>query len=208
VDNFQSFLDATPVKGVIIVEYFWQPPPSERSTKKRPARDAGSNTSLVFFKRILASDECWCGSKRRFARCHRRDDDWTYVTLDPDQGAYSPVVLLERTFGLADSTRVRKILEAEPGLLPVEHSDSLAAWGVPITPPLVNEVGPLILGTIGVSQNEVHLETNSEKRFGHLSARFESLFGDSVGNGATLRAEPQKAFPLSSPKKRKKRSGR
>ena len=207
MENFQSFLDATPDKGVIIVEYYWQSHVAESSAAKRKGRNSGANTSMVFFRRIRASDECWCGSKHRFARCHRRDDDWTYVTLDPDRGAYSPVVLLERSFSLTNSARLGMTLGAEKGLLPVEQSESLSAWGVPIEPPLVNEIGRLILGTIAVGQHQFHVETNSEKRFAFLLSRVEGLLGDSLGNGATFRAEPQKAFPHSAHLKRRKKGG-
>ena len=120
---------------------------------------------MVFFRRIRASDECWCGSKHRFARCHRRDDDWTYVTLDPDRGAYSPVVLLSVRSASRIRPRLGMTLGAEKGLLPVEQSESLSAWGVPIEPPLVNEIGRLILGTIAVGQHQFQVETNSEKTF-------------------------------------------
>jgi SEC-C motif-containing protein len=206
MDYFQSFLDATPEKGVIIVEYYWQPPTTNPCASKRRGRAGGANTSMVFFRRIRASDECWCGSKRRFSRCHRRDDDWTFVTLDPDQAAYSPVVLLERTLSQPDSARSRTILETERGLLPMEQTDFLAAWGVPIEPTIVNETGQLILGTIGISQREMHVETNSEKRFVHLMARYHDLLGAAAGNASTFRAEPQKAFPRPPSAKRRKRA--
>jgi hypothetical protein len=207
MDYFQSFLDATPERGVITVEYYWQPRTGASPTQ-RSGMMAGASTSMVFFKRILTTAECWCGSKRRFSRCHRREDDWTYVTLDPDHAAYSPVVLLERRFGNSNPERLCKIFEREPGLLAIEHTDSLTAWGVPAEPPLLNESGQLILGTIGIGQNQVHLETNSEKRFAYLLARFQDLLGDEAGDGSTLRAEPQKSFVQPAPSKRRKRGHR
>jgi SEC-C motif len=203
MDDFQSFLDATPSKGVIIVEYYWQRPGAAPSAANRRGRALGAYTSMAFFKRIRASDDCWCGSRRRFGRCHRREDDWTYVTLDPDQVSYSPVVLLERTFLKSNPASLHKVLGRDQHLLQIEHTDSLTAWGIPAEPQLSNEIGQLILGTIGVGQNQVHIETNSEKRFAHLMSRFHEILGVEEGEGATLRAEPQKAFvPLSHRRKR------
>jgi SEC-C motif len=196
VDDRQSFIDATPTKGVIIVEYYWQ------DGRKTPwpggghGKPAGAHASMIYFRRIRAADECWCGSRRRFSRCHRREDDWTYVTLDPDQAAYSPVVLLERTSANVNLAYLCNVLRQEPGLLQIERSDSLEEWGVPAEPFMSNENGQLILGTIGISRNQVHIETNSERRFAHLLSRFEGLIGPADGEGSTWRSEPQKAFAL------------
>lgn len=197
----QSFLDASPSKGVIVVEYFWQPHSCPQTAPQAP----GKRASMVSFRRILASEECWCGSRRRFARCHRRDDDWTFVTLDPGQGAHSPIVLLECTFARPNPTHIRELLNNEPGLLPFQQTDSLAEWGVPIEPTFENEFGRLILGTVGVSQDKVQIETNSEKRFAYLTDRFKGLLGGSAAIDSTIRVDPQHAFPLRLPSKRSKK---
>lgn len=195
MENYQSFLDATPEKGVIIVEYYWQAHPSPINQADRKEPRSGSKTSMAFFKPMRASDECWCGSGRRFSRCHRRKDDWTYVTLDPGHSTYSPVVLLERTYSVPDGGQLRMTLEGASGLLPVEKSESLTEWCVPIEPATVHEMGQLVLGTIGLSQNQVHLQTNSDKRFTLLTEGVRTLLGDSLGEGSTIRAEPQQAIP-------------
>src|ERR687886_739738 len=103
-----SWVDATPAKGVIVVEYYWE---------------RGTRNSYASFKRIRAADKCWCGSKRNFARCHRRDDDWSYVALDPDQRAYSPVVLIERKYSCPDEQQVRARLEVTDAVLRLDLKD-------------------------------------------------------------------------------------
>ncbi len=169
--------------------------------------NGGSKTSLVFFKRIRTTDDCWCGSKRKFGKCHRRGDDWTYVTIDPDKDSYSPVVLLEHTFPLSNPSRLVQVLAGEPDLLSVEQTDTLSTWGVPIKPKVANEVGQLLLGTIGVNQDKLVLETNSEKRFNYLMNRAQN-YCESVGGGETIRAEPQLAFPGAAKAPRPKRTSK
>ena len=168
----------------------------------------GAKTSMVFFKRILASDKCWCGSKRLFARCHRRADDWSYVTFDPGQQAYSPVVLLDQTFTIFDYDQVRAALNATPDLLLIEQTAKRAVWGLALEPRVVNEIGTLILGTVELSPHELHLATNSEKRFEHLTARVERVLGRGAGGGEIRRAEPQKAFPPPAARRKRKPSTR
>jgi SEC-C motif len=207
--NFESFLDATPEKGVIIVEYYWQPTPtSHPAPANRNREKVGVKTSMVFFKRILASDKCWCGSKRQFARCHRRADDWSYVTFDPGQQAYSPVVLLDQTFTQFDYNQVRAALDGTSDLLPIEQAAQRAVWGLALEPRVVNEIGTLILGTVELSPRELHLATNSEKRFEHLGTRVEQVLGRALGGGEIRRAEPQKAFPPPAARRKRKASTR
>ena len=108
--QYESFLDATPEKGVIIVEYWWQPP-NRLNGGTRCSTDnlsVGAKTSMIFFKRVLASEKCWCGSGKAFGKCHRRDDDWSYVSLDPDRSTYSPVVLVERLFPKVNYAHARQ----------------------------------------------------------------------------------------------------
>lgn len=194
MDDFQSFLEATPEKGVIVVEFFWQPSPSLSTRLTKLGNHGGGKTSLVFFRRIRTTDVCWCGSKRKFGKCHRRGDDWTYVTIDPDNGSYSPVVLLEHKFPVSNPTQMVEVLASEPDLLSIEQTDNLSIWGVPMKPTVVNEVGQLLLGTIGINQDKLVLETNSDNRFKHLMHQVQN-YGVSVCGGETIRAEPQMAFP-------------
>src|SRR5512142_2771546 len=149
IPTYESFLEATPDKGVIIVEYYWQPPLTFKTRRARSDKDrpAGRKTSMVFFKRLRVSDSCWCGSKRQFGRCHRREDDWTFVTLDPGQHAFSPVVLLERTFTHSDYAGIRARLEADTSLLAIELNGDHGTWAIPASPAIENEIGTLILGT-------------------------------------------------------------
>ncbi len=198
--NFESFLDATPEKGVIVVEYYWQKP----TPAMAKAGQGGTETSMVFFKRILTTDKCWCGSKKQFGRCHRREDDWSYVTLDPDQGAFSPVVLLDHIFGRFDYAEVRALLDRSKELLPLENETDHAAYAFPMTPRIVNEIGTLLLGKIELAPHEFHLETNSERRFGELTIRIGEILGRAVGAGRTRRTEPQPGgIPTRAKKKHK-----
>ncbi len=199
LSNYEAFLDATPEKGVVVVEYYWQRPPPLLAKEGK----GGSQTSMIFFKRILAADKCWCGSKKQFARCHRREDDWTYVTLDPDQRAYSPVVLLDHLFGRFDYEKIRAALTESKDLLPLEDDADHAAWAFPMTPRITNEIGTLLLGSIELSRHEFRLETNSERRFGELTIRIGELLGRAVGAGKTRRTEPQQGFPVIGKKKHK-----
>lgn len=206
MDSFTSFLDAIPEKGVIVVEYYWQPRSLESHAKKGK-KASGTKTSMVYFRPMRASDRCWCGSGRAFSRCHRRKDDWTFVTLDPGSKTYSPVVLLERTFSVPTAPHLQQILESDGTLLPVEGTESLTEWCVPIEPEIVNDTGQLVLGTVGLSRERVHLGTNSEKRFAHLTERFQELLGASAEEEATIRAAPLQATPKVR-LTRKRRTGR
>ncbi len=197
IPNYESFLDATPEKGVIVVEYYWQRTPPHLA---KPGK-GGSKTSMIFFRRILASDKCWCGSKKQFGRCHRREDDWTYVTLDPEQGSYSPVVILDHIFGRFEYNEIRSRLAASKELLPITDEPDHAEWAFPITPRITNDIGTLLLGSIELTPREFRLETNSERRFGELTIRIGELLGRSVGAGKTRRTEPQEGFPIGFKKK-------
>lgn len=199
--QYESFLDATPEKGVIIVEYWWQPP--NRLNGGTPRNIAGipvgTKTSMIFFKRVLASEKCWCGSGKNFSRCHRRDDDWTYVSLDPDRHTYSPVVLLERHFPKINFAHARQTLAHEKRLLCIDYDDERAEWALPAHPPIVNEIGQLVIGTFEITLHGLRVETNSEKRLEHMTGIATQILGE-LGKHETRRAEPQKTFtPLSSP---------
>lgn len=204
IPNFEAFLDATPEKGVIVVEYWWQAPNRLNMPRARGSPDApvGIKTSMVFFKRILAADKCWCGSGRPFSKCHRRDDDWSYVSLDPDRRAYSPVVLLERTFTQVNPLHVRQVLANDKRWLCIEWEDDRAAWALPAHPPIVNDIGQLILGSVEITKQGIRIETNSEKRLDLVTAHITHLFGQQIGKGDTRRADPQKTFHVPVPKKR------
>jgi hypothetical protein len=204
--QYESFLDATPEKGVIIVEYWWQAP-NRLNTKPRranAAQELGTKTSMIFFKRVLAADKCWCGSNKSFAKCHRRDDDWTYVSLDPDRRMYSPVVLLERIFPKINFAYVRQQLRNDKRLLAMDDSDTRAEWALPAHPPIVNEIGQLVIGTIEVTPHGLRIETNSEKRLEHMTGIVTQMLGADLGKSETRRAEPQKTFnlPSAAPHKR------
>jgi len=194
--EYESFLDATPEKGVIIVEYWWQAPNRLHAPKKRGAVPAphGTKTSMVFFKRILAGDKCWCGSAKTFGKCHRRSDDWTYVSLDPDRRAYSPVILVERIFPQINAAHVRAQLKRDRRLLPIEDAPDRAEWALPAHPPMVNDIGQLVIGTIKIAAHGLYLETNSEKRLEHMTGLVTQLLGAGLGASETRRAEPQKHF--------------
>jgi SEC-C motif len=205
IPQYESFLDATPEKGVIVVEYWWQP--SNRLNMSSKRRDAGTpiggKTSMVFFKRILASEKCWCGSGKNFAKCHRRADDWTYVTLDPDRRLNSPVVLLERSYPGINFAHARRQLAADRRLLWLDDGADRAEWALPAHPPIVNDIGQLVLGSIEITARGLRLETNSEIRLEHLDGAVRQLLGANLGTGETRRAEPQKifTFPTSGGKK-------
>lgn len=196
--EYESFLDATPEKGVIIVEYWWQAPNRLNYKKSRdtshPAR--GTKTSMVFFKRVLSADKCWCGSGTAFGKCHRRDDDWTYISLDPDRRTYSPVVLLERIFPRVNVAYVNTQLKRDHRLLPMEQAHDRAEWALPAHPPIVNDIGQLVIGTIQVSAHGLRLVTSSEKRIEHMTGILTQMLGAVLGASDTRRAEPQKKFPV------------
>lgn len=191
--QFEAFLDATPEKGVIVVESWWQPPSRLHAARRRSTASfpVGAKTSMAFFKRILVADKCWCGSGRAFGRCHRRADDWTFVTLDPDRRAYSPVVLVERSFLKVNPLHARRLFAADKRWLCVAWEDTHAAWALPAHPPIVNEIGQLVIGTVQVTERLIVLETNSEKRLEHLTRQLGQLLGTDLGDGETRRADPQ-----------------
>lgn len=196
--EYESFLDATPEKGVIIVEYWWQAPNRLNTKKGRGTlhHAQGTKTSMVFFKRVLSADKCWCGSGKAFGKCHRRDDDWTYVSLDPDRRTYSPVVLLERVFPQVNVAHVRSQLKRDHRLLPMEEAHDHTEWALPAHPPIVNDIGQLVIGTIEVSSRGLRLETNSEKRIEHMTGIATQMLGAVLGKNETRRSEPQKTFPV------------
>jgi hypothetical protein len=188
IPNFEAAGDALPENGVIVVEHYWHP--RLRATPQYPAE----NTSMAFFRRIRAADKCWCGSGKKFGRCHRRTDDWTFVTLDPDQRAYSPIVLCERQYPVADSEKTRAALIQGEGFAVVLDAAPQTAWSVLAVPIIENEIGRLSLGTVELDGQVLHFEANSETRFQWLSARIEQLLGGSIGAGTTHKADPQKQF--------------
>lgn len=195
VPQYESFLDATPEKGVITVEYWWQAPNRLNAGSRRNAAGipVGAKTSMIFFKRVLAADKCWCGSGKAFGKCHRRADDWTYVSLDPDRSTYSPVVLLERIFPKINFTHARQHLATDKRLLCIDYATERAEWTVPAHPPIVNDIGQLVVGSIEITHHGLRLETNSEKRLEHLTGSVTQMLGD-LGKSETRRAEPQKTF--------------
>ncbi len=151
---------------------------------------------MVFFKRVLAADKCWCGSRRAFSKCHRRDDDWSYVTLDPDQRAYSPVILFDRIYNGVDPARIHILLDAANQFLRIDSAEPRASWAVPAQPAIKNEIGDLIFGAIELAPTQLHLETNSEKRFDYLTSHLEALLELDSNHSETRRAEPQRSFPI------------
>jgi hypothetical protein len=199
--QFETFLDAAPEKGVIVVEYWWQPPSRLNSGgRHRTASPAvGARASMVYFKRLLVGDKCWCGSRRAFGKCHRRADDWTYVSLDPDQAAYSPVVLLERSFGQVDAHATRRELAAHPELLWIEIESDRAQCVLSAQPPIVSEFGHLVIGSIEIRAHGMRIETNSDRRLDYLTRAMTELLGADMGPGETRRADPQKTFPAVPP---------
>jgi hypothetical protein len=198
VPEYESFLDATPEKGVIVVEYWWQTPNRLYAPRRKtPAPVAvGDKTSMVFFRRILVADKCWCGSGRAFGRCHRRHDDWTFVTLDPDRQAYSPVVLVERTFPSANPVHARRVFSQDRRWLAVEYEPQRAVWALPAHPPVVNDIGQMVIGTVEISSLGARVETNSEERLEHLAGQLELALGVRLGHGETRRVVPQTAFHI------------
>jgi hypothetical protein len=194
--QYESFLDATPEKGVIIVEYWWQAPNRlHRGTRHADDVPIGTKTSMIFFKRVLASEKCWCGSGKPFGKCHRRDDDWTYVSLDPDRRTYSPVILLERIFPNVNFAHAREHLLNDKRLLCIDYRAERAEWAIPAHPPIVNEIGQLVIGTVEITAHGLRLETNGEKRMEHLTGMVTQLLG-ALGKSETRRAEPQKTFTV------------
>jgi hypothetical protein len=150
---------------------------------------------MIFFKRVLASEKCWCGSGKPFGKCHRRHDDWTYVSLDPDRHTYSPVVLLERHFPRVNFAHARLHLTADKRLLCTDYDTHRAEWAFPAHPPIVNDIGQLVIGSVELTHHGLRLETNSEKRLEHLTGAISQMLGD-PGKSETRRAEPQKTFAV------------
>lgn len=150
---------------------------------------------MIFFKRVLASEKCWCGSGKAFGKCHRRDDDWSYVSLDPDRHSYSPVVLLERRFPKINFAHARHHFASDKRLLCIDYYADRAEWAIPAHPPIVNEIGQLVIGSVELTHHGLRIETNSEKRLDHLTGTVSQLLGD-LGKGETRRAEPQKTFAV------------
>ncbi len=204
--QYESFLDAVPEKGVILVEYWWQAPNRLNGGFRHSSANltVGAKTSMVFFKRVLASEKCWCGSNKPFGKCHRRADDWTYVSLDPDRHSYSAVVLLERIFPKINFAHARAALAHDKRLLCIDYSSERAEWALPAHPPIVNEIGQLVIGSIEITPRGLRIETNGEKRLEHMTGIVTQMLGD-LGRGETRRAEPQKSFvPFSAHHKRHK----
>lgn len=199
--QYESFLDATPEKGVIIVEYWWQAANRLNSSARRGNAhvDLGTKSSMIFFKRVLAADKCWCGSGKPFSKCHRRDDDWTYVSLDPDRRTYSPVVLFERSYAKLNFGYALQHFSGDKRLLCVDYSDERAEWALPAHPPIVNELGQLVIGSLEITARGLRLETNSERRLEHITAFVNEML-NGLGKAETRRAEPQKTFQF--PKRR------
>lgn len=197
VPQYESFLDATPEKGVIIVEYWWQPPNRLNGGARRsaPGMSVGAKTSMIFFKRVLASEKCWCGSGKAFGKCHRRADDWTYVSLDPDRATYSPVVLIERVFPQVNYVHARRQFAADRRLLCIDYASERAEWALPAHPPIVNDIGQLVIGALEITARGLRIETNSERRLEHITGSASQLLGD-LGKSETRRAEPQKTFAV------------
>lgn len=194
VPQYESFLDATPEKGVIIVEYWWQAPNRLNGARGNIAGMViGTKTSMVFFRRVLAADKCWCGSGKAFSKCHRRADDWTYVSLDPDRRTYSPVVLLERVFPKINFAHARETLAREKRLLCIDYNTERAEWCIPAHPPIVNDIGQLVVGSFEITPRVLRIEANSEKRLEHLTGIANEMIGD-LGKSETRRAEPQIVF--------------
>ncbi len=195
--QYESFLDATPEKGVITVEYWWQAPNRLNAGHTRAAAPTiGAKTSMVFFRRILAADKCWCGSGKAFSRCHRRFDDWTYVALDPDRRQYSPVVLLERTWHTINFAHARTQLAADKRLLCIDYRAERAEWALPAHPLVVNDIGQLVIGSIEITPHGVRIETNSEKRLEHITGVVNQLLGTTLDRGETRRTDPQKTIAI------------
>lgn len=196
--QYESFLDATPEKGAILVEYWWQAPSRLHGGHRHAKGEltVGVKTSMVFFKRILAADKCWCGSGKPFGKCHRRADDWTYVSLDPDRRQYSPVVLLERHFGKINFDHARTKLAQDKRLLCTDYTAERGEWAVPGHPPIVNEIGQLVIGSIEITHRGLTIETNTERRLEHLTGLVSQMLGVTLDKGETRRAEPQKTFAI------------
>lgn len=195
--QYESFLDATPEKGVITVEYWWQPPSRlSAPPRQKTSPSIGAKTSMVFFRRILVADKCWCGSGRTFGKCHRRSDDWTYVTLDPDRQRYSPVILVERTFRGVNFAHARKRIGGDKRFLCIDNAPARAEWALPAHPPVVNDIGQLVIGSVVVTPDGLRIETNSEKRLEHLTGIVNQLLGATLDDGETRRTEPQKTFNI------------
>ena len=188
IPNFEAAGDALPENGVIVVEHYWHP--RLRATPQQPAE----NTSMAFFRRLRVADKCWCGSGKKFGKCHRRADDWTFVALDPDQRASSPIVLYERQYPVADFEKTRAALMQGEGFAVVLDAPQQATWSVLAVPIIENEIGRLSLGTVELDGQHLHFEANSEKRFEWLNAQIERLLGDLIGAGITHKADPQQQF--------------
>ncbi len=156
----------------------------------------GVRTSMIFFKRILAADKCWCGSGRPFSKCHRRDDDWTYVSLDPDRRQYSPVVLIERAFAKLNVEHARQQLASDKRLLCTDYGADRAEWSLRGLPTIVIDIGQLVIGSVEISSRGLRIETNSEKRLEHMTGAVNQLLGANLDKGETRRAEPQKTFAV------------
>jgi len=196
--QYESFLDATPEKGVILVEYWWQAPNRLNAAYRRAAGEMtiGTKTSMIFFKRILAADKCWCGGGKAFGKCHRRADDWTYVSLDPDRRQYSPVVLLECRFAKINFDHARTKLAHDKRLLCTYYTGERGEWAVPGHPPIVNEIGQLVIGSLEITPRGLTIETNTEQRLEHLTGLVAQMLGVALEKGETRRAEPQKTFAV------------
>lgn len=192
-----------PGRGVIIVEYYWQGPLKSAPASIISTRGhAGHKASCVFYAPWKVSGPCWCGGSRTFGKCHRRSDDWTYISYNPDLSAHSPVTLLDWTADCTDTSFAQARLASDPRLLPIEQLAGRSAWALAFDPPVSNGGGELILGTITCTTGQLHIETNSDARLEYIKAHLYALINGSIGSGQVRRVEPQKAFPSPVPHKR------
>jgi hypothetical protein len=201
-------MQVVPARGVIIVEYYWQRPIRPlANVDGLPESGLGHKSSCVFFKPWKISGRCWCGSAQTFGKCHRRKDDWTYITYNPDLAAHSAVTLLDWSAEFYDLAQGQAILKADKRLLPLEHRAERSSWALPFEPAVSNGAGELILGAITVTPGQIHIETNSEPRLAYIHSHLQNILNDSIPEGRIRRVEPQTAFP--SPSRREpKRSKR
>jgi hypothetical protein len=77
----------------------------------------------------------------------------------------------------------------------IDYDPERAEWALPAHPPIVNEIGQLVIGSIEITPRGLRLETNSEKRIEHMTGALGGILGD-LGKSETRRAEPQKTFAV------------
>ena len=91
-------------------------------------------------------------------------------------------------------TRASKF-SADKRLLCIDYTAERAEWALPAHPPIVNDIGQLVIGAIEITPNGLRIETNSERRLEHITGSAGQLLGD-LGKSDTRAPNRKKHLPF------------